>query len=214
MKNKVFILTSLLALTVSGGSLYVAHKTSQSKIVLAQELDKTKEQCKRLKVQNTQVTNEKDSLIKTKTNLENENKALNDKITSLEDKINNAPKETPEEQKQTIKQVSYEQPASDWNGQVLTPQAGTINGVSGKETYYNLPMDGVIAIMRGIGNNDPYWVREDGVKMLGDYVMVAADLSIRPRGSLIPTSLGMGIVCDTGSFIHSNPTQLDIAVAW
>lgn len=75
-------------------------------------------------------------------------------------------------------------------------------------------MDGVISIMRGIGNNDPYWVRGDGVKMLGDYVMIAADLSIRPRGSLVPTSLGMGIVCDTGSFIHSNPTQIDIAVAW
>lgn len=96
----------------------------------------------------------------------------------------------------------------------LTPSAGVFQGPSGKETYYNLPMDGVIAIMRGMGNNDPYWVRGDGVKMLGNYVMVAADLSIRPRGSLVATSLGTGIVCDTGSFAYSNPTQLDIAVAW
>jgi 3D (Asp-Asp-Asp) domain-containing protein len=44
--------------------------------------------------------------------------------------------------------------------------------------------------------------------------MIAADLSIRPRGSLVPTSLGMGIVCDTGTFIYTNPTQIDIAVAW
>lgn len=102
----------------------------------------------------------------------------------------------------------------EWNGPVLTRSAGVNQGPSGKETYYNLPMQGVISIMRSIGNNDEYWVREDGVKMLGDYVMVAAHLPTRPRGSLIPTSLGMGIVCDTGTFALSNHTQLDIAVAW
>lgn len=87
-------------------------------------------------------------------------------------------------------------------------------GPSGKETYYNLDMSGVVRIMRSIGNNDPYWVRSDGVKMLGNYVMVAANFSIRPRGSYIQTSLGMGIVCDTGGFAAHNPTQLDIAVDW
>ncbi len=102
----------------------------------------------------------------------------------------------------------------EWDGPVLTRSAGVNQGPSGKETYYNLPMQGVVSIMRSIGNNDEYWVREDGVKMLGDYVMVAAHLPTRPRGSLIPTSLGMGIVCDTGTFALSNHTQLDIAVAW
>ncbi len=102
----------------------------------------------------------------------------------------------------------------EWNGSVLTPSAGVNMGPSGKETYYNLPMGGVISIMRSIGNTDEYWVRDDGVKMLGDYVMVAAHLPTRPRGSLIPTSLGMGIVCDTGTFALNNHTQLDIAVAW
>jgi hypothetical protein len=90
-------------------------------------------------------------------------------------------------------------------------------GPSGKETYYNLEMGGVVSIMRGIGFDEasyPYWVRSDGCKMLGDYVMVAADLSIRPRGSTIATSLGTGLVCDTGSFIYDNPTQLDIATNW
>ena len=101
-----------------------------------------------------------------------------------------------------------------WNGAVLNPVIGTVMGPNGKETYYNLPMGGVIDIMRGIGYNGEYWVRSDGVKMLGDYIMVACDLSIRPRGSLIETSLGMAIVCDTGSFIHTNPYQIDIAVAW
>lgn len=101
-----------------------------------------------------------------------------------------------------------------WTGPVLNPQIGTVQGPSGKETYYNLDMSGVVSIMEGMGIEGPYWVREDGVKMYGDYVMVAADLSIHPRGSLVETSLGTGIVCDTGTFIYSNPTQLDIAVAW
>lgn len=104
--------------------------------------------------------------------------------------------------------------ASDWDGPVLTAFAGTVTGPSGKETYYNLNMSGVVSIMRGLGNNDEYWVRDDGVKMLGDYVMVAANLDVHPRGSLVETSLGMGIVCDTGSFASGNPNQLDIAVNW
>lgn len=102
----------------------------------------------------------------------------------------------------------------EYDGSVLNRVNGVNYGPSGKETYYNLPMGGVVKIMRSMGNNDPYWVREDGVKMLGDYVMVAAHLPTRPRGSLIMTSLGMGIVCDTGTFALSNHQQLDIAVAW
>ena len=105
-------------------------------------------------------------------------------------------------------------PKISWNGTKLTASRGTVYGPSGKETYYNLPMQGVISIMRGIGNNDPYWVRSDGVKMLGDYIIVAANLKLRPRGTLVATSLGMGIVCDTGGFAEYNPTQLDIAVTW
>ena len=101
-----------------------------------------------------------------------------------------------------------------WKGPVLSKRSGTIIGPSGKETYYNLNMAGVVNIMRRMGNEDEYWVRDDGVKMLGDYVMVAANLNLRPRGSLIETSLGMGIVCDTGGFAARNPTQLDIAVSW
>ncbi len=101
-----------------------------------------------------------------------------------------------------------------WKGPVLSRRRGTITGPSGKETYYNLNMNGVVRIMRRMGNEDEYWVRDDGVKMLGDYVMVAANLNIRPRGSLVETSLGTGIVCDTGGFAKKNPYQLDIAVTW
>lgn len=105
---------------------------------------------------------------------------------------------------------------STWTGAVLTPSAGAIIGPSGKETYYNLDMSGVISIMRAAGYNYEYAVRSDGVKTYGGYVMVAADFAIsgRNRGDLVMTSLGMGIVCDTGTFIYSDPYQIDIAVAW
>lgn len=97
----------------------------------------------------------------------------------------------------------------------LTRSAGVYYGPSGKETYYNLPMGGVIKYMKQEGYDMEYWVRDDGVKMYGDYVMIAADLSIRPKGTLVETSLGTGIVCDTGTFVYSgDSTWIDIAVAW
>ena len=67
---------------------------------------------------------------------------------------------------------------------------------------------------KNAGAQGDYWVREDGVKMLGEYVMVAADFSIRPLCTIVPTSLGMGIVVDTGGFVMNNQMQLDIVVAW
>lgn len=99
----------------------------------------------------------------------------------------------------------------------LTKSLGVFAGPSGKETYYNLNMQYVVSYMRDLGFDAdifPYWVRGDGVKMLGDYVMIAADLNTRPKGTILETSLGMGIVCDTGEFAKENPTQIDIAVNW
>ena len=101
-----------------------------------------------------------------------------------------------------------------YRGPILTKGRGTIQGPSGKETYYNLNMSGVVSIMRRMGYDYEYWVRDDGVKMFGNDVMVAANLTLRPRGSLVQTSLGMGIVCDTGGFAKRNPTQIDIATTW
>ena len=104
-----------------------------------------------------------------------------------------------------------------WRGAILTAQAGTIQGPPGKETYYNLPMQGVVNRMRRLGYdavNWPYWIRSDGCKMLGDKIMVAANLNVHPRGSVVETSLGSGLVCDTGGFARNNPYQLDLAVNW
>lgn len=121
-----------------------------------------------------------------------------------------------EEEKQRQQAITQTTPLTQYiqNEGALNRSCGVFYGPNGKETYYNLNMSGVIAIMRGMGNNDEYWIREDGVKMLGDYIMVACHLGLRPRGSLIETSLGTGIVCDTGGFAQNNPTQIDIAVNW
>jgi hypothetical protein len=104
--------------------------------------------------------------------------------------------------------------ASLWTGQKLTRSAGTVVGPSGKETYYNLNMSGVVSIMKASGYDYEYWERADGVKMYGDYIMVAANLSTRPRGTIIETSLGTAMVCDTGSFVYGNPNQIDVAADW
>ena len=102
----------------------------------------------------------------------------------------------------------------NWDGPVLARSRGSVMGPSGKETYYNLNMSGVVSIMRRMGNTDEYWVRDDGCKMLGDYIMCAANLRVHPRGSLVECSLGTCIVCDTGGFASHNANQLDIAVTW
>lgn len=97
---------------------------------------------------------------------------------------------------------------------VLTKSKGTVQFDGHKETYYNLPMNKVISNAHKRGIEGEYREREDGAKMLGDYIMVAADQKIHPYGSLVNTSLGMGIVVDTGTFIMTNPQQIDIAVTW
>ena len=103
------------------------------------------------------------------------------------------------------------------HGDHITQRGGVYYGPSGRETYYNLPMDGVVALMRDLGYSEeeyPYWVREDGAKMFGDYIMVAANLETRPKGTILDCSLGKAMVCDTGTFVETYPGQLDIAVDW
>lgn len=88
-----------------------------------------------------------------------------------------------------------------------------VNGrvVERKETYYDLPMSGV---MRACGGG-AYTVRADGAKVDGNgYVLVAANLSRYPRCSIVETSLGPGKVYDTGGFAAHNPEQFDLATDW
>ena len=104
--------------------------------------------------------------------------------------------------------------AEKWTGPVLTRSMGVNRGPTGKETYYNLNMSGVVKAMRNMGYSEaeyPYWVRSDGVKMFGKYVMAAANLNHFPKGSIVPSSLGLCIVCDTG---YLQWDQLDLATQW
>ena len=121
---------------------------------------------------------------------------------------------TVEEDIENSEEYKAVQGAFAYDGPVLTRSRGTISGPSGKETYYDLNMSGCINIMSSRGFHEPYWVRSDGVKMYGYYVMCAAGLSIRPKGSIVESSNGLAIVVDTGGFASRNPRQLDIAVTW
>ena len=100
-------------------------------------------------------------------------------------------------------------------GDHLTKSGGVYYGPSGKETYYNLNMNGVVSNAQNMGIEGEYWVREDGCKMYGDYFICAADLNVHPRGSLVESSLGTCIVLDTGGFTtNGSGVALDIAVDW
>ena len=102
-----------------------------------------------------------------------------------------------------------------------TVHAGTLNARDGvnyyqghKETYYNLPMRRVIDRADANGLGGWYWEREDGAKMYGYYVIVAANYDKYPYGTIIDTSLGLGIILDTGKFAVKNGDLVDIAVNW
>lgn len=108
----------------------------------------------------------------------------------------------------------YNLPPVTWTGPVLTKSKGVNYGPIGKETYYNLPMGCVVRVLRNMGFDEvnyPYWVREDGCKMLGPYIMVAANFNHFPRGSIVECSRGVALVCDTG---HLGWNHLDIATQW
>lgn len=99
-------------------------------------------------------------------------------------------------------------------GPHLTKEGGVFTFEGHTETYYNLDMSVVVSVAQSRGIAGEYHVRSDGAKMLGDYVMVAACYDVHPYGSLVNTSLGMGIVVDTGAFTAWNAGNIDLAVAW
>lgn len=110
---------------------------------------------------------------------------------------------------------SYEVSTLIYDSEVpLSASLGRISGPSGEETYYNLNMKKCVERLHDLGYEGEYWIRKDGVKMFGDYVMVAANFDIRPLGTIVETSLGLGLVADTGDFVEENPTQIDVAVTW
>lgn len=134
---------------------------------------------------------------------ENTINSMFDKNAARKAEVEAAKKKKALEQQQQQKQESYTAPSS---GGVLTPSSG-VNMFNGrKETYYNLDMSGVVANAKNMGIEGDYWVRGDGVKMYGNYVIVAAQMD---KGTIIETSLGTGIVLD-----WCQAGTIDLATSW
>lgn len=95
---------------------------------------------------------------------------------------------------------------------VLTAAKGVNNFMGHQETWYNLPMKRVIERADHVFGKNPYWIREDGVKMYGPFVICAGKSS--RYGEVIDTSLGKGMILDTGDFAKTDPDKIDIATAW
>lgn len=94
---------------------------------------------------------------------------------------------------------------------ILTASLGRISYNGHTETWYDLPMDRVVANAQAAGIPCEYSVREDGVKCFGEWVIVASHPSV-PRYSFVDTSLGLGIILDR----HETPDKnlYDIATDW
>lgn len=85
-------------------------------------------------------------------------------------------------------------------------------GVTHRETYYDLPM---VKVMNSCGAGGQYSVRDDGAKIDKDgYIIVAANLTLYPRCTVVETSIGQGKVYDTGGFAIVQPYQFDLATDW
>ena len=95
---------------------------------------------------------------------------------------------------------------------VLTAVKGVNNFCGHTEKYYNLSMRKVVKRAQDMGIPCEYWVREDGVKMFGPWVICAAHPSVT-RYTRIDTNLGPGIVLDYNT-VYTDKTLIDIVTAW
>ena len=114
----------------------------------------------------------------------------------------------------TQEQLDLVESLRTWQGPVLTKTRGVNYGPSGKECYYTLDMTNVIRNLQRNGVYFEYWVRADGVKMYGPFILCAVNYDLHPLGTLVETSLGIGIAADTGGFAVNDPTMVDIATTW
>lgn len=95
---------------------------------------------------------------------------------------------------------------------VLTARIGKVQYDGHIETWYDLDMANVVARSdRDLGVSDLYWIRDDGCKMYGPWIILASHESV-DRYSLVETSLGTGIVLDRHT--TGDPNLYDIAVDW
>lgn len=145
-------------------------------------------------------------------NISAENRLIKKDISKIKKEIKKINKKASTLKRKKLKKQTKN---PNWKGGVLTKSKGVNMGPCGKETYYNLNMSNIVKIMKSKGFKGDYWIRDDGCKMFGDYIMVAANFKKYPRGTIVETSLGKGIVCDTGGFVHNGSgITFDIAINW
>lgn len=96
---------------------------------------------------------------------------------------------------------------------MLTAKSGVFhNPETGlTEKYYNLNMTRVVKRAQNMGIPAEYWVRDDGVKMFGPWIICAAHPSVT-RYTRLRTSLGEAIVLDTHT--AGDKILIDIATTW
>lgn len=94
---------------------------------------------------------------------------------------------------------------------ILTAALGRITYGNHTETWYDLPMNKVIQRSQDAGIPCEYWIDERGVKMFGQWVIVAAHKS-KTRYTFVDTSLGEGIILDYHTC--SDKELYDIATDW
>ena len=97
-------------------------------------------------------------------------------------------------------------------GLILTAKLGRITFEDHQETWYNLLMHNIVDKAHDNGLDGEYWEREDGCKMLAEYIICAG--AVDRYGECIRTSRGDGLILDTGDFAKKEPTTIDIAVTW
>ena len=204
----VFIWGSIHKLSVNYSELKQAQLISQSSLATTDHIADMEIQKLQAEVSELKSVNESQSEIIS---------AQQDIIDTYDKKFEDMTAEVKAYEAALEKEAPKMQLPTTWEGQQLTKAKGSIMGPSGRETYYNLPMGGCINNMRRRGFDEeqyPVWERDDGAKMFGKYVMIAANWKIRPLGTIIETSIGWGIVVDTGDFVSEYPYGVDIAVNW
>ena len=139
--------------------------------------------------------------------------------TIVDEPVYEAVEEAPEAVEEPVEEVpkAVEEQVEEIPKAAVLNRRDGVNYFNGqKETYYNLKMGGVIRLLDEMGiEHGEYWTRDDGVKMLGDYIMLATDTRRWPKGTILETSLGTGLVVDhcSGSESYSG-LWIDVAVTW
>lgn len=74
-------------------------------------------------------------------------------------------------------------------------------------------MDNIVEKAQRNGIEGEYWEHpETGCKMYGPWIICAG---AKDRyGEILETSLGYGMILDTGDFVKKDPDAIDVATTW